>query len=349
MDKDNTMLQEARIDKLDAMKAAVEYPLSFKQTLVKVLKSKGFKVDREKTFKKPSVGNGDGLLLYGRSGDANQGSGFRRESKSIHVYLHGGERITLTPDTMGNVRVEVGNSRNVVGISGKSSIEFFNDVASSLRNLEGGNETKGFKEFIDGMSSSLGHTFEIESRGYYSDDSRRVIKTVLSSKLPEGVKSEIDNKTRINNTLSEVFDEPSIKSAYKKATGESAGAKGDIYTISSSFLERRRHIYDVAQIYYSVDKIKELALSVRDYLKGSDFVITNIRDGVSYKGLEVDIALRTKESLYSERSNKSVFDIYKYIKELKKRNSYKEALDYNHDLIQRHVLPIAKKVIKRVL
>lgn len=341
------MLQEARIDTLDAMKAAVEFPLSFKQTLVKVLKSKGLDVDRKKTFEKPSIGSGTGKLLYGREGNASSRSyGSYGSERGIYIHLHSGNRITLEPDTMGNVIVSMNNNRKKVRIAGKNSIEFFKEVADTIKSPEN-KSTTSFKDFVDKMGSDLGYTFEIENRRF--DDVRKTISANIGDDLPEDVKSEIKEKTKINLVLSEIFAESPIKAAYKKTTGQSAGSKGDRYTISNSFVDRRSHIFDVARVYYSIDKMKDLSLGVRNYLKGTDFVITHITHDISYRGFKLKFTIRDRSNLNSERSKASSFDIFKYVKKLKSEYSYRDALEYNKKDITEKTLPIARKIIKKVL
>lgn len=361
---------ESKIDDYEASKAAKMFPLEFKQELVRTFKNEGFNVNKEKTFKSSSTFSkaNPNNKLYNKYGSVSSGSLMRQDPKypqKIEIILYNTFssndddeiKISISPKTSGSIEISTSlehrNSKEI-DIIGKKSRVFFKDIISAFREIIE-MQTKSEKKRIDPneiiknyVENSIdGVDAKVKKSGYGYNSPEKLYITANENNISKQESIGVNDISRTLSFLSNVFEKPSIKSAYKKATGESAGKKGDRYTISGSFNSKRIDVYDSISFKNKFSILKKAVLDIYSYAKSQNIYISNI-DRSSYINGSFEISFLGDDEEYDERGRKrkkKSFNVYKYLMNMKNKIDEIDEIDSANKFIEEKCLPISRKII----
>lgn len=379
-------LYETNVLNIDAQTAAIDFKYDFKREVVDVINDHFAKVDIKKTFEKDDYRNSN-LNLYNKYGNAERSENYWSDYKQIKIYLHktyrrkdGDEEqdyITLSPDTMGNVSLRM-NSVSVghngpsfkVPIASKTVKEFVQSIIPVLKKLsrykkpaqENQSETSELESIsgeikaleIEGIKSVVS---EIKLNNDYWSDSDRPPTRLLVIAIDATPEKELSNRIRnfydFTHEMYNIIEKTaSIKSAYKRATGKSAGKKGEEYgslshsiKILGSDIERRLSENS------AYENVKAAVMAINKFLKKTSWKIVDI-SGKSSLGSEfiITIDIVPKNEFFKTArgfDEKEEFNVFEFIKNFPRYDIDKEIHDSLIHITEK-LLPIAPQLVKQL-
>lgn len=377
------MLLEEKLDRMDAQHAAIYHHFSFKQRLVKALASVGITVDKKSTFSSSDLYRKTNIRnrLYGDDGRVTNSSKYSRKDRyinDIEIILHktsginsSGDyvpiRINLIPDTLGYVNVTIRRSEDspskTIKIADKTVSEFEKLFAKTVRFIlktEPKTEKVEFEEiknsFVDKVQKVLKdfNVFKVEpQRSYSYKNYPLTIQVDIEYELPEKVNNEIRSTRELDSFLYDMFNENrSVKQAYKKATGESAGKKNDDWNIAHRYFRGNSKELETYILYERLfDTMKFITKKVSNVEKSQNIFILkeiSLKNMWSDKHLEFDFIIRkngvTRER---ERVDNTSLNVYEWLKSIKERYNSNELKKYQNKSRNEIMLPVARQLIKQ--
>lgn len=379
-------LLESKIDELDAIKTAQKLPLAFKQEIAKAIARKGFKINRKSTFagsgtyEKANKAN----KLYAPWGGVGTGASYNRRSdnpQEIEIFIYdtfqpnstGDLKLSLTPDTIGNVKLELssysssGEYKRIVPIAGKTVREFVTSVALETQKMLNrynnyqSDDTKEVVEedfledaesFVHDLSDKIETGIERDRYSRINDKPSAIYFSLLPEVMPKNILNNMSLERQFFRFLDDAFEESYIKSAYKKATGESAGKKGDRFTISSDLGRKSNDIFRELQLKYSFPVIKEILLSLKDFAKSKGRRISYVSLSDEYQQARIIIKFSKLDTstTFTERPNKGGerFNVYSFLKKLKSDIEEYDEKERAYKFVNKVGLPVSKQLFKHL-
>lgn len=353
-------LFEANILNLDAITAAIEFPMEFKQELVKVV-NRVYKVDKTKTFKSNSNYKWDlkqkDWRLYNEYGTADSGSSYssRRNNMGINIFLHNGDYIKFNPDTMGNVNV----NGNKIQIQGKTVKQFLDEIPQIITiknkpNNKSGKAEKGaaLAADIENIEFVKNAEYREPSGGYGTHRDYKIVIEIEKA-IDESTKDSIREEARFYSKISSLIDQNAyLKTVYKKKTGNSPGRKGESGGLAGTINRYGLQFAKRSENALMYQRLKEVVISVNKLFKNHGMKISSISADPKWNGyfitFKIHFGTETTKRKRSERevSYDTSFNIYDWLKTQIDEDHETISTNYRNNFNEK-LLPIAQQIIKQ--